>query len=604
MKEFSPQDVSIELVVDADTAFAFLNWVREVPDQLIGLDVETDGLDWFDGRLRLVQFGTLTEGWAVPYEEWPGLVAEALKIFDARNKVWVGHNFKFDLHFIEQRTGWLARDWRFVHDTMLLAGVINSSQSRALKELSTHYVWAGAKQGQNELKEDMKKGGWTWGTVPINLPSYWVYGVLDTILTVHLFYTLLEKAKAAGCMDAYGTEMGAFPVLYSMERKGMLLDSEHCNAEQAKLLARAEEIEEEVFQYGIDNIGSTAQITVALQDVGVELTEKTETGRWKMDRDTFDLLAATQDHPLLHLIQEHRSVIKLSSTYYSNFLKFQRSDGRCHPFYWAVAAKTGRMSATEPAILTVPRPDDDKSDAVKEVRNSFVAPEGHRIISTDFSNVEARIFAHYANEQGMIEAFNAGINLHKFTASQIFGKPIEEIDKSMSEYTIAKNTLFCTLFGGGATKIATTAGIPIADGKAAQDGLFRAFPGIKAFQRQSTMVATDNLKRHGQAFIRGVDGRVLAMVETDDRYYAFTNWQIQSTANVVLKRRLAAIDNMGLTPYMIATIHDEVVAEIPEDFEEEYKMLISEAMTDESLFSLPIVCNTGNGGARWGEVDH
>ena len=351
-------------------------------------------------------------------------------------------------------------------------------------------------------------------------------------------------------------------------------------------------------------IGSTAQITVALQDVGVELTEKSETGRWKMDRETFDLLAATQDHPLHHLIQEHRSVIKLSSTYYSNFLKFQRSDGRCHPFYWAVAAKSGRMPGTEPAILTVPRPDEDKSDAVQQVRNSFVAPDGHRIISTDFSNVEARIFAHYANERGMIDAFNAGINLHKFTASQIFGKPIEEIDKSMSEYTVAKNTLFCTLFGGGATKIATTAGIPIEDGKAAQDGLFRAFPGIKAFQKQSVMVATDNLKQYGQAFIRGVDGRILAMVETDDRYYAFTNWQIQSTANVVLKRRLAAIDNMGLTPYMIATIHDEVVAEIPEDFEEEYKMLITEAMSDESLFSLPIVCNTGNGGARWGEVDH
>lgn len=579
-----------------------MNWVREVPDQLIGLDVETDGLDWYDGRLRLVQFGTMTEGWAVPFEEWPGMVKDALTTFDARNKVWVGHNFKFDLHFIERRTGWLPRDWRFVHDTMLLAGVLNSSASKALKDLSEHYVWKGAKDGQKALKEDMKKGGWTWGTVPVTLPSYWVYGVLDTIITVALFYTLLEKGTAAGVMDAYTVEMGAFPVLYAMERKGMLVDSEHCHTEQDQLLGRADEIEEAVTHFGIDNIGSTAQITMALQEVGIELTEKTESGRWKMDKDTFDIIAATHDHELLHLIQEYRSIIKLSSTYYSNFLKYQRSDGRCHPFYWAAAAKTGRMSATEPAILTVPRPDDDKSDAVRAVRNSFVAPDGHVLISTDFSNVEARIFAHFAQEHGMIDAFNQGINLHKFTASQIFGKPIEEIDKAMSEYTIAKNTLFCTLFGGGAAKIAVTAGISLAEGKAAQDGLYRAFPGIKAFQKRSTMVATDNLHAHGQAFIRGVDGRILAMAETDDRYYAFTNWQIQSTANVVLKQRLAVIDNMGLAEFMIAAIHDEVVAEIPEDFEEEYRILIEEAMSDESTFSLPIVCATGDGAVRWGDA--
>src|SRR6185369_4435307 len=149
----------------------------------------------------------------------------------------------------------------------------------------------------------------------------------------------------------------------------------------------------------------------------------------------------------VNLVKEHRSGIKMSSTYYGNFLKFQRSDGRIHPFYWANTARTGRMSAQEPAILTVPRPDDDKADYVRQVRNSIVAPDGHVLISTDFSNVEARIFAHYADEAGMKQAFADGLNLHKYTASQIFDKPYDSIDKSHSEYTVAKNTLFCTLFG-------------------------------------------------------------------------------------------------------------------------------------------------------------
>lgn len=927
MIKFDPTTVKIQLVTGMESAFDFMDWIKHVPDQLIGLDVETDGLDWFDGKLRLVQFGTLDEGWAVPYQENRMLVREALNVLSARKKVFVGHNMKFDLHWLQQSTGWLPREWRYVHDTMLLAAVLNSSGSKALKDLSEFYVWSGAKSGQTALKDDMKKGGWTWGTVPVDLPSYWIYGVLDTILTVNLFYTLLEKCKAAGVMDAYAVEMGAFPVLFAMERHGMLLDREHCVQQQTGLLKRAEEIENEVVQYGIDNIGSTAQIALAFERQGVELTETTDSGRWKMDKDTFDMIAATTDHPLVRLIKEHRSAIKLSSTYYSNFLKYQRSDGRCHPFYWAIAARTGRMSATEPAILTVPRPDEDKAESVKQVRNSFVAPDGHVLISTDFSNVEARIFADFANEEGMKQAFRDGINLHKYTASQIFGKHIDDIDKSMSEYTIAKNTLFClptttkaltidgvksvdelkigdmvaghaktgriewtpvraihrpgqqevvtfgnkhrqfratrdhrwvgckrtsdrstrypwqdvmmttdefvsgngdhvlklaaqfdvedtsgltvaqagllgwlitdghvrwskvdsgatsqrgglkvgvqgriaqtkpigrkkieetlsefirhtddkgydirpqavrdvfevsglardysnlmavvlklgweqisafcyavwyaegyldgnrigqnagpkydairlavfmngsfpsrsavnkskyptnhvnmtfsrglptmtsarvseisstveevwcittdldsfvavdggtyfltgncTLFGGGGAKIAITAGIPIEEGKAAQAGLYRAFPGIKDFQRRSTMVATDNLHAHGQAFIRGVDNRILAMVETDDRYYAFTNWLIQSTACVVLKKRLAVIENMGLTQYCVAAIHDEVVAEIPEEFEEDYKRMITEAMTDEEMFSLPIVANTGEGAFRWGEA--
>jgi DNA polymerase-1 len=594
--------MTVHLVTDSESAHQFIEWIKDVPDQLIGLDVETDGLNWFDGTLRLVQFGTLNTGWAVPYQEWRYLVMEALRILTLRRKYFVGHNMKFDLHWIERNTGWVPQDWQYVHDTMLLAAVLSSSGSKALKDLAEFWVWSGAKSGQNALKEDMKRGGWDWGSVPIDLPSYWVYGVLDTILTVNLFYVLHEQCVRTDCLEAYKVEMGAFPVLYAMERKGLLLDAEHCHTQNEGLYKRMAEIEEEVSEYGITNIGSTSQIALALERAGVVLTATTDSGRWKMDKDTFELLAATQDHPLLHIVSEYRSAERMTGTYYENFLKFQRSDGRCHPFYRPVGAKTGRMSATEPAIQTVPRPDTDKADYVRQVRNAFVAPEGHVLISTDFSNVEARIFAHFADEEGMKQAFLRGENLHKFTASQIFNKPIESIDKQHSEYTTAKNTLFCKLFGGGAEKIAITAGIPLEEAEAAVAGLNAAFPGMKAFQRWSIQTATDNLKVHGQAFMRSIDGRILSMVETDDRYYAFTNWQIQSAACITLKRRLAVIDAMGLTEYCSAAIHDEVVAEVPEEYEEDFRREIEEAMTDMESFSVPVVCSVGEGAVRWGDA--
>lgn len=593
---FDPTTVRIQLVTNMDTAYEFLQWCREVPDQLVALDVETDGLDWYDGKLRLVQFGTRTEGWAVPFEEYKALVTEALKVLSDRDKFFVGHNFKFDLHFIERNTGWLPKEWRYAHDTMLLAAVLNSSGSKALKDLAEAYVWPAAKAGQNALRDDMKKGGWDWGTVPIDLPSYWIYGVLDTILTVHLFYILFQKAQSSGCMDAYEVERGAFPGLFAIERHGMLVDSEHCIRKRDGILARNEQIEEIVAQYGITNINSTPQLALAFLDAGVELTEKTPSGLWKMDRDTFDLIAATNDHPLVNLVKEHRSGTKYASTYYNNFLAFQRSDGRVHPFYRPVVARTGRMSADQPAILTVPRPGTDP-----DVRNSFVAPDGCVYVSTDFSNVEARVFAHFAQEGGMIQAFKDGIDLHSYTAKEIY-QLAEMVSKDDPRRQVAKNTLFCTLFGGGARKIAITAGVPLAEGERAQTGLYTAFPGIKGFQRRTIQMATENLEQYGQAFVRGLDGRVLAMVETDDRYYAFTNWLIQSAACIILKKRLAVLDAMGLTQYLVAAIHDEVVAEIPEDFEVEYTAMVTEAMEDHYLLDVPVVSATGKGAVRWGDA--
>jgi DNA polymerase I len=595
--KFDPTKVTIGLVRDMDDAHKIIEWAKTVPDQLIGLDVETDGLDWYDGRLRLVQFGTLNDGWAVPFEDNKMLVREVLRILSDRDKFFVGHNFKFDLHFLDRHAEWLPKEWRFAHDTMLMAAVLNSSGAKGLKDLAEHYVWADAKSGQTQLKEDMKNGGWDWGTVPVTLPSYWAYGVLDTILTVNLFYALHFRCEQAGVMDAYETERGATPALFAIEKNGMLLDAEHAREERDGWRANCLLIENAVLEYGIDNINSGPQLALAFINAGIELTKRTPSGKsWAMDRDTFDLIAATNDHPLVNLIKQHRVGTKYASTYYDNFLKFQRSDGRCHPFYRPVVAKTGRMSADGPAILTVPRPGTDP-----EVRNSFVAPDGHVLISTDFSNVEARVFAHFAQEHGMIQAFKDGVDLHCYTAKEIFNLDFMPSKHDPRRQT-AKNTLFCTLFGGGAQKIAVTAGISLEEGERSQRGLYTAFPGIKAFQRRSIEIATDNLNAHGQAFVRGIDGRILAMVETDDRYYAFTNWQIQSAANVILKQRLAVLDAMGLSQYLVAAIHDEVVAEIPEEFEEDYKVMVKEGMEDYYSFDVPVVAETGDGAVRWGDA--
>lgn len=590
---------------------AFLRWVSDVRSPIMSVDVETDGFDWYDGRLKLVQFGTLTQGWAVPFEWFPRLVEEAMAILTQRKMPLVGHNFRFDLHFLDRNLDWTPTLWGLYHDTWPLSSVIESSGSKALKDLAEQKVHPLAKTGQAKLQEDMKRGGWDWGTVPVTLQSYWLYGVLDTILNANLFAILRSEAGGKGVMDAYEVEQGCFPALFAMEKRGALVDRDHCIYWSQHLRARMEEISAQALtEYGIEQIGSSNQLIRAFLDSGVTLTKKTKSGRYSLDKKAFEELELREgQHPLVGLVSEYRKAERYASSYYDNFLRFQRSDGRVHPSYRQSQARTGRMSAVEPAIQTLPRPKDDdfariKNDWPKEVRNSIIAAEGHVLISTDFTNVEARIFADFAQEHGMLDAIRSGMDLHGYTAQQVY-REWDEIGfapKDHPKRQIAKNVLFCMLFGGGAEKVAVTAHTDIETAIEAFQGTHRAFPGIKRFQRQTEMQARQNMEDTGRAWVRGLDGRILMLNENDDRFYAFTNYLIQGTATIILKQRLAAIHNLGLSDYCIAAIHDEVVSEVPEEDATDYIQAIEDAMRDDHSFSVPIVAESGDPAKRLGDA--
>lgn len=604
--------IEVEFVDSTEKAFEFLRWISDVRTPIMAVDVETSGFDWYDGELKLVQFGTLTQGWAIPFRWFARLIEEAMAILTRRRIPLVGHNFRFDLHFLDRNLRWEPTLWGLYHDTWPLSSVIESSGSKALKDLSEIKVTPFAKVGQDRLKEDMKRGGWDWATVPVDLQSYWVYGVLDTIFNANLFATLRMEAEAKGVMKAYEIEQGCFPALFMMEKRGILVDAEHCNAQLAELSAAMERLRSQALsEYGIESIGSKDQLIRAFLDHGVELIDKSKkTGRYLLNKDVFEALEIREGkNPLVALVSEYRKAEKYSSSYYENFLRFQRSDGRVHPSYRQSQARTGRMSAVDPAIQTLPRPKDDdfariKNDWPQQVRNSFVADEGHVLISTDFTNVEARIFAHFAEEAGMLDAIRNDIDLHGYTAQQVYGLWPETgvAPKDDPKRQIAKNTLFCMLFGGGAAKVALTAHTDIETAKGAFDGIHRAFPGIKRFQRMAESQARENLEDTGRAWVRGHDGRILMLSENDERFYAFTNYLIQGTATILLKQRLAAIHNVGLSSYCVAAIHDEVVSEVPEEEATEYVQVIEDAMRDDHQFSVPIVAESGHPAKRLGDA--
>lgn len=594
---FNLDDIKVTLVRTYADGLEFLEWLKQ-GHNLMGFDVETSGLNFMEDKLRLVQFGTLNEAYAVPFEWFPGLVKEALELLDKMNTPLVGHNVLFDIHFVEQNTGWTPAktSWNRIHNTLFLAAVVDSSGSKALKDLSVHYISPIANLGQKMLHDEMKKGGWGWGDVPVELDSYWIYGCLDTILTVHLFWILHKKAVANGSITAYEIERAAAPVIYQVEKNGMTVDADHCHRQIDNINQRNAEIETHVAsQYGIENIGSSLQLIRAFQDAGIELITRTESGKqWAMNADALDEIVGRTQHPLPVLVHEYRHGMKMRSSYFENFLKFQCSDGKVHPQYKQTQARTGRMSATNPAIQTLPRGGTDP-----QIRDSFVAQEGHLFLSTDFSNVEARIFASFAQEEGMLGAIRDGIDLHCYTAKEIYNLA-ELPPKDSPQRQIAKNVLFCRLFGGGAAKVAWTAGVPLSEAERALEGFKSAFPGIKNFQKIMSDMARDNFLATDKAFIQLPDGRIVSLNEGDDKFYVFTNYLIQGYAASLMKKRLAVIDNMGLKDYIVAIIHDEVVAEVPVDILEDYKREIEEAMNDDSSLLVPIVAETGSAAERLG----
>jgi DNA polymerase-1 len=380
----------------------------------------------------------------------------------------------------------------------------------------------------------------------------------------------------------------------------MLVDQDHLHHQRDFWRSRCAELQVICNdQYGIDNIGSTHQLIDAFLNNGVILTEKTPTGKWAMNSDAFKIIEAINgSHPIVSAVAEYRKGMKYIGSYYDPVERYTRSDGRIHPYYRQMQARTLRMSANDPAIQTFPRD--------PEVRNMLVAADGHSYISADFSNMEARIFACLAPDEGMKQAFRDGVDLHCYTGGLMYngGTPIEKNDPRRQ---LSKSSLFSTMFGGGVEVLAITAGIPHALAQETSRTLHKAFPSIKKHSRDmqeeaATMAAMDTINH--RTGIRLADGRILRMDPGDDRLYAYQNYSIQGSARMVLAHSLISMDNAGIMEHGVAVIHDEIVVEVPDDIADDVAFAIAEHMPNDVMFDLPISVGVGKPSKRFGDADH
>jgi DNA polymerase-1 len=584
-----PNTISLNLVDSVQQAEVFMRWLGESREAL-AVDTETGGLEWWQKSLRMVQFGDLRSGWAIPWERWGGVVVEAMKRYDDPLVMW---NAKFDTHFLEHRScGDIKIPWSRMNDGAVLAHLLEPTRGRALKTLAGQLVHPMAAQGQGALDAAVQTQGWGWDTIPIDFEPYWQYGALDAVLTAWLFKVLSKQYEEQGrSRDLYLTEIGVLNVLFKMETKGCLVDVDFARTKHA-------ELEEYSIQaqtwceaaYGV-NPGSNQQVAQALLADGVELIALTKGGAWRLDEEVLESI----DHPLAAMVLRRRKVKKILGTYLENVIGYADEESRIHCDINSLGARTGRMSISRPALQTLPRNDKDNPLAIM-VRDCFVAPEGHKLILADFDQVEMRVMAHFAGDAGLRAACEPGRDIHTETARLVYGDPT--ITKKEPRRQVAKNAGFAKIYGAGTEKFALTAGITY---EAASDFLMnydRVFPGVRAFQTAVSRAVEERMRSStGYGWVMSPFGRYHPA--DPGRPYACVNYLCQGTAADVFKIKLVELDLAGLGDFLVLPVHDEVILEVPDDQLDDVRQTVKEVMGDTKLLSVPLTVDT-DVVERWG----
>lgn len=569
--------VQLHYVDSLDGVLEFKQWLGE-SRSFLGADIETEGLNVGRDKIRFMTFGDSRHGWAFDYRDWRGLVKETLETYRGPT-VW--HNALFDLKFLN-RDG-IHPPQRWQEDTMVMSHLINNIGNHGLKPLSVRHVDKRASLGQSALNDAFKSGGWNWATIPVDLPEYWIYAATDTVLTSMLADVLWPKTQRF--RNVYELEMGAINVLVKMGNRGMMIDRPYCQTKFDEFTTQAAVLNAQLpFKAGSDK-----QLIEFLQQAGAVLLKKTDTGNWAVDNEVLKNCEVIQGIPEAGIVRQYRTATKLAGSYFGNFLEMSVDD-ILFPNVKPLAARTSRMSVTEPALQQIPRG--------VVVRDAFIARPGHQLVAADYQQAELRLLAHEANERGMIQAFADGVDIHRWTAAQVFGKPESEVKDE--ERSIAKNVVFAKSYGSGPVTISLTYGIPMEEAIAFIARYESLFSGVRTFTESviSNVHQTARESHSSYGEVSTWTGRRL-YVETDKAYKG-VNYRIQCGATSdLLKLKLIELSNAGLGDFLTLPVHDEIIAEVPDDQVEDARALFEEVMPYYG-FTVPMTVDS-SAVRRWGD---
>jgi DNA polymerase-1 len=392
-------------------------------------------------------------------------------------------------------------------------------------------------------------------------------------------------------------ELAVMPVLLTMERHGVLIDTKLLDAQSAELGAKLLQLEREAHELAGQpfNIGSPKQLQeILFEKHQLRVIKKTPSGQPSTDEEVLEELAL--DHPLPKRILEYRGLAKLKSTYTDKLPRMVNpATGRVHTNYGQAVAVTGRLSSTDPNLQNIPV----RTVEGRRIREAFIAAPGHCIVSADYSQIELRIMAHLSGDAALLKAFKEGADVHRATAAEIFGTPPADITPEQRRY--AKVINFGLIYGMSAFGLASQLGIERSAAQNYMDRYFQRYPGVADYMQRTRQSARET------GYVETVFGRRLYLPEIRAQNQgrrqgaerAAINAPMQGTAADITKLAMVAvqrwIESERIGSRLIMQVHDELVLEVPDAELELVKVRLPALMAGVAALSVPLDAEVGAG---------
>ena len=606
-------------ITDAGALAAFVDNLLASGEKAAALDTETDSLNTWAANLVGFSLSNkagesayipliLTESLFAETVEKKAALEQIARLFNAKDFTIILHNAKFDIEVL-----WSNGLGKFVNpqapdeilyaatiaDTMIAAWLLEPDRSEKVAYGLEHLAETKLGLKGTEYDELVPKDG-SFADVPLEKAAD--YGAEDADFTWQLWKHLEPKLKASSLYDLFANmEMRVLPILAQMELRGIHLDGGALKSYEDELKVQIGKIEKEVYALvGHEfNIASPKQLgEILFEERGLKPPKKNKRG-YSVDAAVLEELADQDPVPLK--IVEYRNLAKLLSTYVEPLPKMTDENGRIHTSFMQTGTATGRLSSRDPNLQNIPVRD----EAGRKIRTAFTAEPGTVLISADYSQIELVVLAHLSGDPNLCAAFNEGVDVHKSTASLIYGIPAGEVSPEMRR--TAKTINFGVMYGMGAFRLARDLGIPMARAKEFIERYFTQYAGIRTFidstirkAEETGHVETLMGRRRNITSINSANKIEKAAAER-----MAINTPIQGTAADIVKKAMLDVDEALRTnptgARLLLQVHDELIFECPDNEEAVGNSiaLIRDKMEHAVKLQVPLRVSIEQG-ANWG----
>ncbi|PRP72139.1 DNA polymerase I [Chromobacterium amazonense] len=571
--------------------------------KVTSFDTETTSLDPLQARIVGVSFSVeagkaaylpLAHHYAGAPEQL-GLDAALAKLkpwLEDASKKKCGQNLKYDCHVLANHGIALAG---IVDDSMLASYVLESHQRHNMDDLARRHLGENTVSYEEICGKGAKQIG--FGEVDVDIAANYAAEDADITLRLNQYFA----AELRGDLEKVyrDIELPVAEVLFKMERHGVLIDRDKLAAQSHQLGSQMLELEQRAYElagqpFNLNSPKQLQEILFGKLAISTKGVKKTPSGGYSTDESVLEQLAL--DHPLPKCILEYRGLAKLKSTYTDKLpTLIYPQTGRVHTTYSQAVAITGRLSSNDPNLQNIPV----RTAEGRRVREAFIAPAGWQIVSADYSQIELRIMAHLSDDEGMLKAFASGEDIHRATASEVFGVDLSSV--TSDQRRAAKAINFGLIYGMSAFGLAAQLDIERSAAQQYIDRYFMRYPGVAEYMQ------TTREKAREQGYVETVFGRRLYLPDIKlsnparraGAERAAINAPMQGTAADLIKLAMIAVQDWlerdGLQSKLIMQVHDELVLEVPQAELDLVKQKLPAIMAGVAELKVPLLAEVGAG---------